>query len=542
MPRDLQADHAILRRILAYAENRDFQRAGALAQETLASGFEHPLLLNVVATCLENEGRFDDALPLLRRAVAMSPGDVSARNALSLCLLRLDQPAEALQHIDELLKRRPDLGFVHANRGNALVALGSLGRAKLSHLQALALEPGNFVTMAALASIATHRGEHAEARRYAEQALSASPGFPEAVLSLAAADLASGATARAETLLHQLIIDSRAGPSDKARATGLLGDVLDAAGRYREAFDAYTTCNDALRQIHRRFETGTTMLTYARALNTAIQHIASRHWTVSVAPEATSADPRNHVFLLGFPRSGTTLLEVILDGNPQVASTEEHELMNDAVLRFMREPLDFEPLARADDNELRPLRAAYWAGIRKIGVDVAGKVFVDKHPLNTLKLPLIARLFPRSKILFACRDPRDVVLSCFRRRFKMNPAMYELLTLSGAAAFYDAVMTFADTMHPFLGLDWRVVRYEALVADMPREMQKICDFLGLEWHSAMVDFGARAKAREHATPSTAQLARGLDRPGIEQWRHYEAQLLPILPVLSHWTKRFGYYA
>ena len=178
------------------------------------------------------EGNFEESLRLLQRAVTISPGDVGARNALALCLQRLDRPAEALHHVDELLKKHPDLPFAHANKGNALISLGWLGRAKQSHLRALELEPGNLAATAALASIATHRGEHDEARRWAEQALKLAPGFPDAVLSLAAAELASGASLKAETLLHQLILDSRAGPSDKARASGLLGDVLDILGRY----------------------------------------------------------------------------------------------------------------------------------------------------------------------------------------------------------------------------------------------------------------------------------------------------------------------
>jgi Flp pilus assembly protein TadD len=544
MARNLEADLATLRTVLTYAENRDFQRAGALAEQTLASGFEHPLLLNVAATRLEQEGKFEESLRLLQRAVAIAPGDVGARNALALCLQRLDRPAEALYHVDELLTKHPELGFAHANKGNALISLGWLGRAKQSHLRALELEPGNLAATAALASIATHRGEHDEARSWANQALKLAPGFPDAVLSLAAAELASGAASRAEALLQQLILDSRAGASDKARASGLLGDVLDALGRYAEAFDAYSACNEALRQIHRRFASGTSMLAYSRALSAAMQNIGgqmARNPTAeNPAAQADSAAALGHVFLLGFPRSGTTLLEVVLDGHPQVASIEEHELLTDAVLKFMREPLNFEPLARANEGELRPLRAAYWDGVRKSGIDVAGKMFVDKHPLNTLKLPLIARLFPGAKVLFASRDPRDVVLSCFRRRFKMNPAMYELLTLPGAAAFYDAVMRFADQARPMLGLDWREVRYETLVADLAQETSAICKFLGLEWVAEMGDFAARVQGREHATPSTAQLARGLDRSGIEQWRNYGAQLEPIFPTLNVWVERLGY--
>jgi tetratricopeptide (TPR) repeat protein len=542
MPRDLETDLQTLNTVLTFAQNRDFERAAALAEKTLASGFEHPMLLNVLATRLEQQGKFEDSLRLLERAVAIAPGDVGARNALSMCLQRLDRHQEALDHLDTLLKKHPDLSFAHANKGNALISLGMLGRAQQSHQRALELEPGNFVATAALGSIATHRGDHVEARRWAERTLAVSPGFPDALLSLAAAELADGATTQAETLLQKLIMDSRAGPSDLARAVGLLGDVLDASGRYNEAFSAYTTCNEALRRIHERFANGTSVLAYTRALSAAMGTLVPGEWPTQPAQPATPADPLEHVFLLGFPRSGTTLLEVILDGHPQVASLEEHELLTDGVLRFMREPLNMEPLACADQNQLNSLRTTYWERVRRAGTDVAGKVFVDKNPLNTLKLPLIARMFPRAKILFARRDPRDVVLSCFRRRFTMNSAMYELLTLQGAAAFYDAVMRFADQVRPFLGLSWRVVRYENLVTDFDHELRVICDFLNVQRVAGMEDFGNRIAKRERATPSTAQLTRGLSPSAVDSWRHYSRALEPVLPLLTPWVQHFGYPA
>ena len=541
MARDLKADQALLREVLAHTERRDFARAAALADQALASGFDHPLLLNVLATRREQEGRLEEALALLERAVSIAPGDVGARNALALCLQRLDRPMEALGHVEELLRQHPDLGFAHANRGNALIALGQLGQAKQSHLKALELEPGSIAAAAALASIATHRGEHAEARGYAEKALSLMPGLPDAVLTLAAAELAGGATARAETLLWQLLADPRAGAMDKARASGLLGDVLDAAGRYPEAFDAYTTCNDQLKQIYRR-HADARVLDYARSLTQAMRAAGPGPWAPAPATAAAVGGAAGHVFMVGFPRSGTTLTEVVLDGHPGIVSIEEHELLIDAVLKFMGEPLDLGALIRADESELEALRAAYWQRARGAGFDVAGKVFIDKYPLNTLKLPLIARLFPRAKILFARRDPRDVVLGCFRRRFKMNPAMYQLLTLGGAAAFYDAVMEFAELAKPVLGLNWRVVSYESLVADLSGETDAICEFLGIEPVVGMADFAQRVREREHSTPSTAQLARGLDRSGIGHWRHYAANLAPVLPTLEPWARRFGYPA
>jgi tetratricopeptide (TPR) repeat protein len=537
MARDLEADMETLRRVLSLAQNRDFVRAAELAEQTLASGFEHPVLLNVAATRLEQQGKYEQALQLLERAVAIAPRDVGARNALGLCLQRLDRPAEALVQIEELLKQHADLPFAHASKGNALIALGSLGQAKLSHLRAFELDPGNFSSSAALASIATQRGQHEEARLWAERALKVAPGFPDALLSLAAADLAAGDRDSAEKRLRHLIMDSRAGPSDRARATGLLADVLDAGRRYDEAFEAYEACNQALRQIHRRYA-GSNVLGYTRALTTAMEKIEAGQW--HIPPETPAPEAAGHVFLVGFPRSGTTLLEVVLDGNPRVVSLEEHELLADGVLAFMREPVNLLPLARAESPAVNALRQAYWRRVRAAGADVSGKVFIDKHPLNSMKLPLIAKLFPHAKILFAVRDPRDVILSCFRRRFKMNPSMYELLTLPGAAGFYAAVMTFADTVRRSLLLDWREVRYESLVTGFEGEMRSVCEFIGLEWLADMGEFGDRAQAREHATPSTAQLSRGLVTSATAQWRNYEPQIRSVLPLLEPWMIRFDY--
>jgi tetratricopeptide (TPR) repeat protein len=542
MPRDLKADQEMLRSVLALAEKRDIVRAAAIAEQALAGGFEHPLLLNVLATRLEHEGRFQEALQLLERAARLAPDDIAVRNALSLCLQRLDRPAEALQHVDRLLKDHPNLAFAHASRGNALIAMGALGKAQQSHQRAVELDPENLAAQGALASIATHRGDHEAARGWARKVLATIPGYPDAVLSLAAAELASGSTDSAQMLICQLLADPRAGPAEKARANGLLGDVLDAAGRYAEAFDAYAACNTALHSVHRRFAEDGGILPYVESIVSAMQRMDASRWTAGAEPATDDGAAAGHVFLLGFPRSGTTLLEVALDGHPRVVSLEEHELLRPGVLTFMREPLDFEPLLQDPGNALPELRAAYWREVRDAGVDVTDKVFVDKHPLNTLKLPLIARMFPKARILFAYRDPRDVVLSCFRRRFRMNPAMYQLLTLEGGAAFYDATMRLADLCRGLAALKWLEVRYENLANDPAQQLRAVCEFMHLDWVPNLTDFATRAQARESATPSTAQLARGLNRSSIGPWRHYQAALAPILPVLQPWVERLGYSA
>jgi tetratricopeptide (TPR) repeat protein len=537
MPRDTSSDAATLAAILEAAQRRDWPRAGALANRALAEGLEHPLALNVAATLREQAGDYAGSLALLERAVAVDPEDVGARNALALCLQRLDRPAESLQELDVLLAAHPELGFAHANRGNALIALGALGRAREAHLRALECEPDSLAALAALASIASHRGAHEEARGWAERVLARVPNFPDAALALAAAELAAGERAAAEARLRRLLEDPRVALAERAAAYGLLGDVLDASGRYAEAFDAYTTCNGLLRQRHARYATGVGVREYAGLLCRQVEQPPPAPWA---RPGAEPGPAEGHVFLVGFPRSGTTLLEVALDGHPEVVSLEEHELLIDAVRRFLNVAPDLDGLARAGDAELAPLRASYWEQVRAAGVDVRGKVFVDKYPMNTLKLPVIARLFPSAKVLFAVRDPRDVTLGCYRRRFLMNRSMFEFLSLPGTAACYDAVMTFAERVRPALGLAWQDVRYEGLVQDFEGRTRAICDFLGLAWTADLGDFAARSRTREHATPSTAQLGRGLERGGVGHWRHYATQLQPVAGTLARWVSRLGY--
>jgi len=174
------------------------------------------------------------------------------------------------------------------------------------------------------------------------------------------------------------------------------------------------------------------------------------------------------------------------------------------------------------------------------GCEVAGAIFVDKHPLNTLKLPLIARLFPNAKVLFACRDPRDIVLSCFRHRFRMSAPIFELLSIESSARYYDAVMRLLVRMMSLFTLDTCLVRHEDVVTEFAREMKRVCTFLGLEWAPAMGDFGLRARDRGVLTPSTAQLVRGLSTEGVGQWQRYRSHLAPVQALLEQWVQRFYY--
>lgn len=538
--RDAVADRETLRSIQRCAQSGRHAQAAALAEAARADGLEHPLIYNVLALGLELEGRVSEAETLLQRAVALAPRDLASRNALGLCLLRLDRYVEALEQFETLLAADATLAFAHTSRGSALFGLGRVRDAERSFSRALELDDRQPVALAGLAGIAGRRGAYPQARAWAEKALELLPQFPDAELSLAATELGEGWPGLAESRIGQLLTRDGLTQLFRAHANGLLGDALDAQGRTTEAFAAYSLCNTMLQEVHAaQFSAKQRATPYLRSLIEYLRGTDPSDWRPRPDPGAVGP-VSGHIFVLGFPRSGTTLLEVILEGHPGVASLEENESLIDAVQRFMRRPEDLAELLRCPPATLDTLRAAYWRRVAEAGADVAGKVFVDKNPLNALKLPLIARLFPRAKILLACRDPRDVVFSCFRHRFHMSAPIYELLTLRGAADYYDAVMRFVMECTRLLPLDICLVRHEDVVTAFAREMRRVCEFGGLDWAPAMGDFALRTQQREFLTPSTAQLVKGLNTEGLGHWLRYREHLAPVMPQLAPWVKQFLY--
>ena len=160
--------------------------------------------------------------------------------------------------------------------------------------------------------------------------------------------------------------------------------------------------------------------------------------------------------------------------------------------------------------------------------------------MNVIFLPLIRRVFPDSKILFALRDPRDVVLSCFQQRFGMNAAMVQFLELNSAAAYYDKVMSLGLICRERLGLSVFEVRYEDVVADLEKVARGVTSFLELPFESSMLSPAEAALQRNINTPSVRQVVQPIYNRSVARWKKYEAQLAPVLPLLSDWAERLNY--
>src|SRR5471030_271245 len=511
----------------------DMASAMQLSEDAVAAGAVHPTLLSLSALGRMHAGDNQAALPLLLRAREMTPQHVDLLNALGECLTRLGRPREAVEAFDAALAIAPE-ARLHFGRAMALEDLSALDAARAGFEQALVLDPALSEALSRLALLAVQRGDAAAGRDLATRALAIDPRDAAARIALAQAALEQKYMPTAEQIVSALVQDRSLGAVNRAYALSLAGDILDAQDRTAEAFAAYAASKASQRDAYAPAMTGLEGVR-ARELRLADYFRRAPTWRGSAPPQAF-----RHVFLVGFPRSGTTLLEQVLASHPDVAAMEERTCLMDSAAAFFGSDADLDRLAALSEAELESWRQAYWRRVAETEPPISKPLFVDKMPLNAVFLPLIAKLFPHAKILLALRDPRDVILSCFRRRFAMNAGMYEFTAPETSAAYYAAVMDLMQVYRETLALDLFEARHESLIEGFAGEARRLCDFLGLDYRPEMGAFAARARGQNIDTPSSAQVARGLSDSGVAQWRRYLPQLQPVLAMLAPYVARFGY--
>lgn len=528
-----------LRAVEQALRNGDAARAMNLSDEAVTKGFEHSHLLVLAAHHQLAIGAVERALNMAMRAKEASPRNVDALNVAGLALARAGKSKEAIRVFDAALRQSPSAAVVRFNRACALEDARELKRARTDFERVVELEPEHGEALAHLADLAVQRGDLTCARDCAARALRRSPAQAAALIALTQVDIAEGKNEQARARIEPLTLPSNTSAINRSIALGLLGDALEGLGLTADAFASYAQSQACLRTYYQPLfaNEGETALARVRRLTTYFSARDKDAWS---AGESGSQPVKEHVFLIGFPRSGTTLLEQVLASHRGLESMEERDCLIDAHNDFAL-PVDGpERLMQLGEEGLARYREHYWRRARESGALLERPVFLDKLPLNSVLLCAIARLFPQAKVLFALRDPRDVVFSCFRRRFVMTPQMFELTSLDGAANYYDAVMQLTEACRGCFGLEICDTRYEDLVNDFDGESRRLCAFIGLEWNESMRGFAERARAGLVNTPSAPQVARGLFAQGIGQWRRYRRELSPVLPKLAPWVARFGY--
>jgi tetratricopeptide (TPR) repeat protein len=486
-----------------------------------------PIRLNY-ATALAAVGRVDDAEAQLRRMAEDFPQDTKSLRELHAILKELGREEPALEAIEAASKRDPaDLELLLALASQRLNLLHTEA-AEEAYLKAVEREPGNSLANLGLAVVFELTNRTGDLSNLVNEAQKR--GVGEDVLNFI----------RAFDYRRQKKFDEGLAALEKvpdeletARRCHLLGQLEEGAGHYDEAFAAYTRMNEIQRGDPTRPEER------AAAYRTVVgnqRETISAEWLKGWREDASKSDRPPPAFLVGFPRSGTTLLDTMLMGHPNVEVLEEEPTLLKA-----SKILPFDALADASDQQIEEARSEYFRVAGEHTPLAPGKLLIDKNPLSMNALPTIRRLFPEARIILALRHSCDVVFSCYATNFKLNDGMSNFLGLDTAAELYDLSFSYFEKAQGLLGLPVHKVIYENVVGDRESELRSLLDFLGLEWSDDVLDHESTALSRGRIkTASYAQVAQPIYSQAAGRWTNFREHLEPVLPVLEPWLAKFGY--
>ncbi len=249
-------------------------------------------------------------------------------------------------------------------------------------------------------------------------------------------------------------------------------------------------------------------------------------------------DYSNLVFLVGFPRSGTTLLDTILRSHSKINVLEEKPYLLNLRHNFFKSKNNkLESLLDISQNEKDEIRKNYF---KAINYKKNNGVYIDKLPLSIIEIGFIKIIFPESKIILSLRHPCDVVISCFFTSFKINEAMYNFLDLKKTTNLYNEVFDLFFNYEKELNLNYHKIKYEELIYDFKNQVNNLLKYLDLKYEKKLETFYKTAKNRERiSTPSYSQVINPLYTSSIGRWRNYIEQT-NIDKTLESWIIKFNY--
>lgn len=480
-------------------------------------------------TALVQLGEWDEAETELRRMAEDFPTDFASLRELHVLMKEQGRDKDALDAIEQAVERAPeDIALLLGLAAHHSAMINSTDAEK-AYRRVLDLDFDNSMAHLGLAVCFDLTNRTDELSALALQAEERGVG-PNALNFIRAFD-----HRRAKRFAEGLAaMENVPDDLETTRRSHLMGQLLEGVGRYDEAFDSYAKMNELMSAEGPRPEERAAG--YRNMLRTRHEAM-TEEWVGRWQPEKLK-DPRpTPVFLVGFPRSGTTLLDTMLMGHPSIEVLEEEPTLHKA-FELMS---DYQAVPVATDEQIQAARDSYFETAASRTPLKPGNLLIDKNPLAMNAVPFIRRLFPDAKIILALRHPCDVLLSCYVTNFRMNDGMANFVSLETAAELYDISFSYFERVNQLMPTPTHVVVYENVVENKDRELRALFEFLELDWHDAVLDHQSTALGRGRIkTASYAQVVEPIYKRSAGRWQNYRKHLEPIFPIVRPWVEKFGY--
>ena len=557
--------------LLENYQNGRFSEAEKLAVEINQEFPKHQFAWKVLGAVLKQTGRITDSLTPMQKSVQLAPQDAEAHSNLGVTLKELGRLDEALASYTQAIALKPDYAEAHSNLGVTLKELGRLDESLASYNQAIALKPDYAEAHYNLGNTLNELGRLDEALASYTQAIALKPDFAEAyfnlceilektnrtdeILSVIRSTSGKIFENTADFLYFEALIEFRKENyeiaeeivkkininelMDKRQPSfmKLQADSYHHKKNYSAAFEAYKSQNKHVKDsLEYRKQDSEKYFIQQREAVVQIKQLQEQSAYKSVI-KPNWIQP---TFLIGFPRSGTTLLDTILRTHSNIDVLEELPMVGKMNASFGEIPT-ISKIENMDNTAAEIASGFYFEELKKHIEVGKKKIVIDKLPLNILKLPLINQIFPEAKYILALRHPLDCVLSCWMQNFKLNPAMANMIELERIVDFYDVAMSILKLSEERYSLETHRIRYEDLVLDFEENVTNLLTFLGLEWEEELRNYQKTALAREKInTPSSSQVIKPLYQTASYRWKNYEKYLEPYKSRLAPWIQEYGY--
>ena len=518
---------------------KQYLQSIAILNKMIARDGNNELCLISLARCQCQLDQLDESIKAYQRVISINPRSASTYNEIGIVFKRQGKQEETLRAYEKALDIDPNFFEVYYNKAILLQEQRNLTEAMNAYQNAINIKPDYIEAWLNGAEALEKWNKLDDLQQWLEKAYQAFEKTPAFIKYYQAKLL--WRTKKIEEALLVLVDIKVEDVSDNLKQDyfHLLGKLYEKIGSFEKAHFAFSEMNLLAKkspeyerlQPQRYFESLTT------ALDDLKVHRFSRPTVQKVS--ITSFRP---VFLVGFPRSGTTLLDSMLRSHSAIEVVEEKPALANAKSFLEKKGCDDFIGSVPQWTYLTEARKIYETEFLKhISNRSQATVYIDKLPLNLLYVPLIHSLFPDAKYILALRHPLDVILSCWMQNFKLNSAMANMLELDQITRFYTVAMETFDLCRTRYNLSVHEIKYENLIKDQNRETSDLLAHIGLNWQAGMANYQLTALNRGRIdTPSYSQVIQPIYKDSCYKWVNFETHLRKYMGKIEPWLKKFHY--
>ena len=556
---------------LSYVEKNNLEKASIIYKKILKkypNNFDANFNLG---TIFAKNNKLEKSVELLEKAATINPKLEKIFNNLGLIYLTLDNTEKALENTKKAIELNPNSSIAYNHLGLINSNLGNIDEAISSYLKSVQINPKNIPVNYNIGNLFKRINDVKNSEKYFVKTLELDPKHLPAYNNLFELYDLSNQNEKLEKLLKKsynffdqdaTIILFKAKLFYKLKKFNEVIKILnnikfstdenfkensrleliaksnDQIGNYHQAFDFFKQNNELAKKIDKNNANKDIFIDIIQRRINYFNNSSNDEWKIE-KNEDNFTDP---IFLIGFPRSGTTLLDTILRSHPKIDVLEEKPIVDKFIEKLHQKTLSkFENLNSPTSSIRNEMRKFYFDQRNKYLINKKKSIIIDKMPLNIIYVAEIFRFFPKAKFILAIRNPYDCVLSCFMQNFLLNNAMSNFLNINDSAKMYNMVMNLWQIYTKKFSIDFHTIKYEELVLNFKKSVLNLLNFLDLPWSDEVSEFYKTSQKRGIiATPSYNQVSQPLYSKSIGRWKNYEDELSKAKPYLDKWKKQYGY--